>query len=71
MTVGKQDPDDWGAKSWHDPTVVKVPVETLKRWRKALEPYWFTSVDEGEEYNNDGVIQTCNEIDALLPKSQR
>jgi len=44
---------------------VEVPVEKLQEWREGLGRYWFSSY-EGDEYNNDEVIQCCDEIDALL-----
>jgi hypothetical protein len=50
---------------------IPVPTETLKKWRKELDYYWFATDGEGGEYNNDGVIETCREIDALLPQKER
>jgi hypothetical protein len=44
---------------------IAVPVATLEKWKEAIEPFWFSS-DGEEDYNNDGVIDTSKEIDALL-----
>ncbi len=44
---------------------VLVPVTQLQRWKEELSPFWFSS-DGEEEYNNDGVIDTCQEIDELI-----
>jgi hypothetical protein len=45
---------------------VVVSLETLKDWLKRLDPYWYSSDGEGEEYNNDGVIEVCKQIDLIL-----
>jgi hypothetical protein len=52
------------------PGYVAIPLETLKKWKTALEPYWFSSDGEDED-NNDGVIETDNEIESYIVAASR
>jgi hypothetical protein len=48
---------------------VAVSVDTLKRWKEAISPYWFHG-DGEESYNNDDVIALDGEITALIDKAK-
>jgi hypothetical protein len=52
-----------------DEKTVAVPVSVLKKWKEALEPFWFSSDGEGDEDNNDGVIETSREIESYIDKA--
>jgi hypothetical protein len=45
---------------------IQIPRKTLERWRKDLEPHWFSSDDDGDEWNNDEIIEISREIERLL-----
>lgn len=52
---------------------VLVPVETLERWLDGIRWHTTNSDGSGDEWNNDDVIEVCDEISALLaaaPKEQ-
>ena len=40
---------------------MEISAEQLKKWRGWLEPFQVSS-----DWNNDGVIRVCDEIDAAL-----
>ena len=42
--------------------------ETLKESRDVLGHYWFGSYGDGDEYNNDDVIEISEKIDIILSK---
>jgi hypothetical protein len=40
---------------------VIIPVDTLKKWKGMLEPYWFSG-----DRNNDGILLVNDELHALI-----
>lgn len=44
---------------------IPIDVELLKKWRDQLDPHMFASGEE-DEYNNEGVIAVCNDLDNIL-----
>jgi hypothetical protein len=46
-------------------SAIPIPRDVLQKWAAAIEPYMF-SYDGEDERNNDGVLQTLDEIQALL-----
>jgi hypothetical protein len=49
-----------------DEEFIQIPRKTLERWKKDLEPYWFSSGEDGDEWNNDEIIEMSREIERLL-----
>jgi hypothetical protein len=44
---------------------IQIPRETLERWLKDLESYWYSG-DSEDEWNNDEIIEISREIERLL-----
>ncbi len=44
-------------------------LEALQEAREVLSDHWFTSED-GEDYNNDDVIDMCSKLDAIIAKAK-
>jgi hypothetical protein len=44
---------------------IQIPRETLERWLKDLESYWYSG-DSEDVWNNDEIIEISREIERLL-----
>ena len=51
--------------------MIMVPTKTAKQWVNDLRKYWFTSGDDGEEFNNDEIIAMTEQIEAMIKAAEK